>query len=542
MPGLTLWGLRASRAAGGKGTAAPRNATRRRRGRSNRPFGAEGGKTPHVQRIEVRVDNRLRIRLADLPGEVATLLKSDCTHKNPKHFKLKSMRKPTAGEPAKIRTWAEVGGDLTLPRGATGRVRDAFKRAGLEPAWCDRRTDGTGDGRIPALRRELWDHQAEAVRAVIVRQNCIVRAPTGSGKTTAAIAVASELQLPCLVIVWSGNLLDQWAERLELELGLQPSEIGLIRGPHLKIRPITLAMQQTLRKPDLLRAVRDLFGVVQCDELQRFAASTFRETIDAFPARYRVGWSADETRRDRKEFLIYDHFGTVAADIDKRQLVRKGRVLEVEIRVVPTEQRAAWYLKQGRTEGETPDFNRLLEELVRDEDRNELIMRHALEEASEDRRVVILSHRLEQVREIGRLAAEQDHPCGTLIGGDDWADEFAHTVRQLSARKLSLAAGTYLAFGTGIDVPAVERGVAATPIAANRQFLGQVCGRLCRTTKGKQDAALFYLWDQWIFGAEHLSNLVRWCDRVVVWDGDGWQPAREYLKAWKAARKAERST
>ena len=47
-------------------------------------------------------------------------------------------------------------------------------------------------------------------------------------------------------------------------------------------------------------------------------------TIDRFTARYRVGVSADERRKDGKEFLIRDLFGGVAVEVPKGEMVDKG--------------------------------------------------------------------------------------------------------------------------------------------------------------------------------------------------------------------------
>src|SRR6185295_10926648 len=136
------------------------------------------------------------------------------------------------------------------------------------------------------------------VDAIERYEQCLIRSPTGSGKTSALIAAIAKIGLPALVIMWDSGLLEQWQERIEKELGIPPEEQGLIRGGECRLRGITLAMQQTLNnyKPKQWDKILPVFGFVACDEVQRYAAKTFTEQVDRFPARYRVGLSADERR------------------------------------------------------------------------------------------------------------------------------------------------------------------------------------------------------------------------------------------------------
>ena len=133
-------------------------------------------------------------------------------------------------------------------------------------------------------------------------------------------------------------------------------------------------MQQTIAAKDPETLPLDVFGTVICDEVQRFAAKTLFAAVELWPARYRVGISADESRKDKKEFLTYDLFGDVAADIKRDDLIISGNVLDVEVRIVETDFRFPRY-------AETKDFNELLEGMRTDEPRNQIILDLARAEA-----------------------------------------------------------------------------------------------------------------------------------------------------------------
>jgi superfamily II DNA or RNA helicase len=327
-----------------------------------------------------------------------------------------------------------------------------------------------------------------------------------------------------------------WAERLNVELGLDFGDIGIIKGPKVKLKPITLAMQQTLaRSPAKAKKAAGYFGCVMCDELQRFAATTFQQVIDVFPAQYRIGWSADETRKDKKEFLIYSQFGKVASDIKPSDIEAKGLTHEVEVRVLPTQFKADWYRKQVQSDTENPDFNRLLEEMTTDKARNAQLVLNAGFLHTDGKRVLMMSHRREHVLQFrSMMMNERGVQAGVLMGGDDWAEEFAKSKAAMKDGSSRLAAGTYQAIGQGLDIPVVDDGIAATPIATNKQFCGQVRGRMCRTAPGKKGATLYYMWDQHVFGLSHLVNLTRWNRKVTVMHRGEWKDAKAYMEeVWR---------
>ena len=114
---------------------------------------------------------------------------------------------------------------------------------------------------------------------------------------------------------------------------------------------------------------------------------------------------------------------------------------------------------------------------------------------------------------------------GLMLGGADDASAFEETRRELLQGDY-LGVGTYQSIGVGIDVPRVMAGVVSTPIGRNRQFFGQVRGRVCRPWPGKRRGVLYYLWDESVF-PDAPRNLAAWNDGLV----EAWSPARgEWLR------------
>ena len=491
--------------------------------------------------MQVRVDNRLRFLAAEAPPWVIERLKDNFTHENPLHAKLRAMGKWPGRVPRFIATWAQEGEEFSLPRGGTGRLRELMREAGDPIKWDVRVCDGmTHD--FPHHRVELLPFQEQAVQEILRRQNLIVRSPTGSGKTTIALAVIPRLNRTTIVVVWTGAQLKQWVERIGQELDIPARDVGVIGGGKYLLRPLTVAMQQTLHsyiRNDDPRAdeVFRYFGAFIGDELQRWGAETFVQTIDPFSCRYRVGMSADHTRSDHKEFLIHDEFGQLSVDIPYDKLVAEGVIVDVRVVVVPTEFRADWY-REAETATDK-DFVRLTDQMRNDEGRAALVQ-HTIEHAASEGAVMVFSHRVEHCQDMDARSVARGLQSGLMLGTSKWSHTFDATKDGLKSGRLRVGIGTFEAIGAAIDIPAVSRGVVATPVNNNRQKFGQVRGRLCRANRGgNADAAIYVLWDWHVFGLKPLANMIAWNKDVVVADPLTWQE-RDAATALKEYRYAAR--
>lgn len=464
--------------------------------------------------IEVIVDSRLRVDTRNLTDEQLEALKARFTHDNPQWWKKKAMKLPVYGEPKTIRTWRGAPGRLLLPRGGTVTLREELYKLGLVPKWNDRRTL-PDEIVLPRHKVQLYDYQEQMVLAALAKQNCLLRSPTGSGKTTAAMGIIARAAVPTLVIVWNSALLDQWVERIEREFGIPARDVGIIQGGKQKLKPITLAMQQTLAKvADEDKAIiQSYFGMVVCDEVHRFGAKTFMEVIDWMPAHYRIGMSADETRKDKKDFLIYDMFGAVAMQVDKRMLVERNFTVNVEVRGIDTGSQVQWY----RSTDDLMAFTKLLDALAGDQARDMQVADLVARETQAGHQVLVFSHRREHCQRLAGQLAVRGVKAGVMLGGDQDSAELNRCIAGLKSGKLRAAVGTIQAVGTGIDIPTISRGVLATPIVSNKQLFGQVIGRLCRSAPGKKDALLYYMHDELAFGNYPIRNLRKWVD-VVTWE------------------------
>jgi superfamily II DNA or RNA helicase len=485
--------------------------------------------------VRVVVDNRIRLSPSQLAPGVFESLKAAFTHRNPQHFKLKAMgiRFDHRAQPASIATWSTEGDDeCSIPRGGLGRVRAALGEAGQGVHVVDERTEGE----LPARYRQgfewpeklfakdgderaLYPDQERMVSAMLAEENAVIRGSTGQGKTSCLLAAAIRARLPTIIIVWTGGLFDQWVERIADETGLDKRLIGQVRGGKKTYSPITVAMQQTVAKLKVPGFHR-WFGFVGADEVARWGAKSFVASIDPFASRYRLGVSQSEVRKDGMTFLIKDEFGDVAIEVGHDELVRLGRVVDVAVRVhetgwrpaVPGDEEADALLGERELDMRR-DYKLLLDAMEADAGRTGLAVDLAEGEARAGHQVLVFSQRVQHCRRMDAQLNARGVRSGLLLGGEDNKQEFRETVRRMRAGEIACAVGTIQAVGLGLDLPTVDRGVVATPIAANKQLFNQVRGRLCRKSDGKGDAVLHYLLDGRVF-REHVGNIRAWAKQV----------------------------
>lgn len=480
--------------------------------------------------IPVRVDNRIRMPFDALTLRAASDLKAAHEYPNPEIGKRIGLGYSTRGIPDVIRTWLVKDGVLSLPRGGMRRVRKILSDNQLPFVVTDARTEGqpiTHPLRYKGF--ELREHQREMVRVGLAREQCILRGATGSGKTVAAFALAVEIGLNTLIILPTKGLFDQWAEWADKVLGIRGNSLGIIQGKKKRLRPLTIAMQATLGK-GVPEDVCEFFGAVIVDETQRAAAATLYTAVDSMPARYRIGISASEKRKDKKEFLTYDLFSEVAYEATRDAMTKAGHIVDVEIRIVPTKHRSKHW-----GQGIRGDFNKLLSGLTEDQARNELAYQFIDHELAANEQVIVLTHRREHVRDIDRRFVEHQIASGCLLGDSEPGDaeEFTRSKRGIEEGTIRVGVGTYGALGYGIDLPAVTVGVAMTPIHTNEQNFNQVRGRLCRTNPktGKTQGRMYVLADLLVYGLKLIKNILAWNKSVVVWNGETWQEGKDYVQS-----------
>lgn len=462
-----------------------------------------------------------------------SMLRAHFSHKNPDFYRARNQNRWTGNIDREIKTWMKVvhpkyGNCIGIPRGGTNYIRKISKEFDIKISWVDERHECKP---ITHLHNDvkLWPEQQKLAELMFAKENCIIKSPTGSGKTELLLKVTEwilKTSGPVLVVVWETGLFNQWIERIRERFDLPEKEVGMLGGGKKRIKPITVAMQQTLK--NMGRQIIFKFGGVICDEIQKFAADTFRKVVSIMPSRYRLGASADATRKDGKEFLIYDMFGEPAGEIEKASLIDKGKIHDVTIRIIPTNFDLRYKIENsdetiswGDLPSDKKNYHELLSAINENKERNDLIWKFIKPCLDTDHTIMVATARVEHAKYWDMRIREAGYNCGLMLGGNDYAKEFDVTARSLRQRKIQAGIGTIQKIGVGHDIPSWNRGFILSPLAGNKQLFEQIVGRLRRTCDGKDDAVMYYFWENKIysFHKRRLAKIYKGSTELYV-DGD----------------------
>lgn len=164
--------------------------------------------------------------------------------------------------------------------------------------------------------------QPEAIEALVSHlqrhSSAIGVLPTGTGKTYLALEIGRHFQTPIAVLVHKGDMIDNWIEHCETHLGIPERDVAIIKeDSYAEGKPVTICSIQTLLSRDLPDSFYEQFGFIVADEVHHYGAQQWSKVISRFPARYRLGISADPIRDDGLDPIVRWSFGKVGFGIYK---------------------------------------------------------------------------------------------------------------------------------------------------------------------------------------------------------------------------------
>jgi hypothetical protein len=348
------------------------------------------------------------------------------------------------------------------------------------------------------------DFVAQILAKTKERNDFMVHAATGKGKSVAALSVIQKRGRTALVLVDQNNLMDQWVSECKKILGLTDRQIGIVQGPVCDYvgKHVTVAMIQTLVSREYEDAFYEYFGTVVVDEVHTAGAPTFSKALLMFSAESRFGVSATVDRRDALQKLLQWNLGNV--EVSLLDVHDKSYVYYVESDTVYT-----WYANIS------PKVGRMLTEVSSDGARNNTLVK-IIEWLYGDagRDILVVSDRIEQLESLFAMCAyagipesdmgiytgfqnvwrfEKDHtprrrPVGYEKGTDYTPITLTQFRRRIPKNKLleikntkRILFATFGMFAKGVDVPRLSAGVDCTP----RSRAQQVHGRILRVQEGK---------------------------------------------------------
>lgn len=387
----------------------------------------------------------------------------------------------------KYRFMSRFGDEVLLHRVVNGQIH--LPRALCPVSDNDNRTPGevVHFPKGPTPRPEQVDLFEAAAAAVNAGKNGVFVAPTGWGKTVLGCHMAFTAQTKTLIVTTKEDIFDQWVQAAQDFLGLDMSEIGIIRGDKCEVigTKFCVAMVQSLSKsekyPDW---VFQDFGMCIFDECHRVPAEQFSNTIWMIPARLRYGVSASPERSDGKEMVVYAHIGPILAEAELQQLVPKVLTFKSQWecpRVIRTDPETGErkVIRLPHQPGKTAHVEKMI---AADPVRNRMIADLILAAHEKGRQVVIFSTLTEHLKSIHRILASELGVSGRKMGFYQGATTKAEKAHREREKVKPILFTTYVMMGEGTSLNWLDTCVLAMP----RKAVLQPVGRIRREYDGKQ--------------------------------------------------------
>lgn len=293
-----------------------------------------------------------------------------------------------------------------------------------------------------------------------VDDNCLINARVGWGKTYTALSFIDKLKQKTLIIVHTVKLRDQWQNEIYNIFGIKCGIIG--SGTIDSKPPIVVSNIQTLTKH--IDTFTETFGMIIVDECHHVPANTFKNVLDKFKSRYKIGLSATIQRKDNKHALIYDYISPTTYTPPKEN-VMEPLILTVETGIrMPGNYMVPW-------------ANRV-NDLIKIKEWSNYILEYSEAQAKRGHVVLVLGDRVEFLHKLSEQLDNSVCITSAVTNQEELLDLLRNGQKQILFGSISM-------FKEGISENYFSCLILASPIN-NANLLTQVIGRVIRKSKNKK--------------------------------------------------------
>ena len=312
---------------------------------------------------------------------------------------------------------------------------------------------------------------------------------TVTHNTTCALALSSQLKVRTMIVVHKEFLANQWVDKIK---EFCPSAtIGRVQGDTFDVeKDFVIAMIQTMCMREFDKKAFDSIGLLVVDEAHHIGAPAFSQFMFKVCPRYTLGLTATPERKDGLTRLLYWFLGP---EFFKVERVNQGTTKVTTLNY--TDPGGVYQTPPPVTRFGQLNMAGMINIVTELEARNDLIVQTAEGALRADRRVLILSDRREHCFYLqNRLGSNAKLYVGGMKEKD--LEESA---------KSPIVVATFQLAHEGLDIPALDTVILATP----KSDIKQSIGRIMRETAGKlNDPLIFDIADQWsVFFAMYRKRL-----------------------------------
>lgn len=424
-----------------------------------------------------------KVKCEGLPKEAIKQIREKLTITNPKFAKKMQMGLSKWGVDQHLRYYDNIGHTgIEIPVGAFNDVLhlliEEFDLEITEDHIIDNRVTNSDKKffKNHEFQGELRDYQKPIQEACLNNTIGTIQAATGSGKSVAIVSLIMEQKQNTMILVHTKELASQMKENLIEFGGLKEKEIGFIGSGEFDVKPVTVALLQTVRslKGKELEKVQSYFGQIITDETHIIAAKTYYKALGRIPAKYKFGLSGTVSREDGLTRVIHWANGQMIYQVPDEAL--EGFLIKPSYEQVDTE----YYFPLF----DTSEYQIVITDMAENDERNDLIYDTFLKEGK-DKPSVFLCTRLSQVDALKERIGDDAIALTSKLKKSERKENMEKLINGDALHAIS----TWGLFSTGVNIPRLTRLYMAGPMGSKTK-LKQAAGRLMRTSKGKSEAKI----------------------------------------------------
>ena len=289
----------------------------------------------------------------------------------------------------------------------------------------------------------------------------LINLPCGYGKTILALSILAQIGLKTLIIVHKEFLLHQWKERIKTFL--PEAKIGLIQQKKVLVEgyDIVLAMLQSVAMKSYPVETFQQFGFVIVDECHHLGAEVFSRALPKLNTPYMLGLSATPDRKDRLRCVFEWFIGPMLYHKENKNTD------EVLVEWWKYSDSDPDFYREEKNASGTINTPKMITRLCEWKERTNKIIQKIQTCYSEGRKILVLSDRRQHLDDIKNRCLELELSVGCYVGG------MTRVELSISEEK-RIILGTYSMASEGMDIPALNTVILATPKSDVKQSVGRI--------------------------------------------------------------------
>lgn len=413
-----------------------------------------------------------------------------------------------------------------FPVGLLHKVTGLLQGMGNEVEYINNRKYAPDECEYQINNFESRDYQTRVVYASVTHGNGIIKAATGSGKTTMAARTIAAIGKPAVFIVHTRDLLYQTIEAFSRMFPNE--EIGQIGDGVFEFRNITVATMQSLailgdvkyesykydedsqtikeskeyyQREELKKKFIDYakhVGVVMFDEVQLICSQTAYSVRFLFDnANYAFGYSASPWRDDGSDMMIEAAFGARICDVTASELIDLGYLVQPHIQIHKVQD----HFYTGKKYAEIYELA-----IVQNPMRNLQVANDAYEQYRMGRNTLVLINHIAHGEAMEEILKSLGAPA-VFISGKSRMKYRRQVIQDMRDGKAPIVIASTIA-DVGLDVPrlqtVVEAGAGKSSVTALQRL-----GRVMRPFEGKDSCYFITYRDNAPYLKTQVDNKIR---------------------------------